>query len=92
MRAIVLDAETIPFIDVTASNMLVELAEDLERSNVQFVVARSIGAVRDVLASSEPEAPPWRSYPDVGAAVDAVTAGDGLDGSSRDGAPPRMSS
>ena len=59
--------------------MLVELAGDLERNGVQLVVARSIGEVRDVLDTSEPEAPPWHSYPDVAAAVEAVTAGDGLE-------------
>jgi len=91
VRAIVLDAESTPFIDVTASNMLVELARDFERSNVQFVVARSIGGVRDVLDRSEPEAPPWHSYPDVGAAVEAVIAGKGFGGSSPDVEPSRDS-
>lgn len=91
VHAIVLDAESTPYIDVTAATMLVELSGDLERSNVRLVVARSIGEVRDVLDTSEPETPPWHSYPDVAAAVEAVTAGDGFAGSSRDVAPPRVS-
>ena len=43
---------------------------------MRLVVARSIGEVRDVLDTSEPEAPPWHSYPNVAAAVEAMTAGD----------------
>jgi sulfate permease, SulP family len=49
VKAIVLDCETIPFIDVTAASMLAELTEDLERDGVRFVVAREIGQVRDLL-------------------------------------------
>ena len=89
VRAIVLDAESTPYIDVTAANMLVELAGDLERNGVRLVVARSIGEVRDVLDTSKPEAPPWHSYPNVAAAVEAVSAGDGLEESPRDVASPR---
>ena len=51
-----LDVESTPFIDVTAAHVLVELADDLERDDVPFAVARSIGDVRDVLDASEPEA------------------------------------
>jgi SulP family sulfate permease len=78
VNAIVLDAESTPFIDVTAAHMLVELADDLERSGVRFAVARSIGNVRDVLDRAEPEAAIWPTYPDVGAAVDALTRADPL--------------
>ena len=53
-RAVVLDAETVPFIDVTAVRMLDELADDLAREGVRLVIAHDIGQVRDLLAS-EPD-------------------------------------
>ena len=49
IRAVVLDAETIPFIDVTASRMLGDLSEDLRHRDIELLVARDIGQVRDVL-------------------------------------------
>jgi SulP family sulfate permease len=52
-KAVVLDAETVPFVDVTAVGMLAELAEELESRGVQLVVARDIGQVRDVVAHTE---------------------------------------
>ena len=54
--------------------MLVELADDLERDDVRFAVARSIGDVRDVLDASEPEAAIWPTYPNVRAAVAALSS------------------
>jgi sulfate permease, SulP family len=48
-HAIVLDAESMPFLDVTAVQMLAELTEDLERRDVRLVVAREMGQVRDVV-------------------------------------------
>ena len=71
-RAIVLDAETMPFIDVTAATMLTELERDLEREGIKLVLARDIGQVRDILrASSEDHAGP-PAYSTVQAAVDAL--------------------
>ncbi len=46
---VVLDAETSPFIDVSATEMLTQLAEELERDGVRLVIAHGIGQVRDVL-------------------------------------------
>src|SRR5205814_1179870 len=55
-HTVVLDAETVPFVDVTAITMLEQLADDLARDNVQLVIARDLGAVRDVLGrAGEPE-------------------------------------
>jgi sulfate permease, SulP family len=48
-RAVVLDAQSVPYVDVTAAQMLVDLRGDLEREGVRLVVARDIGQVRDVL-------------------------------------------
>ena len=48
-RAVVLDAASVPAIDVTAVTMLVELAEELARDGVELVLARDIAAVRDLV-------------------------------------------
>jgi sulfate permease, SulP family len=71
-RAIVLDAETAPFIDVSAARMLAQLNEDLQRSGVRLVIARDVGQVRDVLRRAETEATLPRAYPSVQDAVEAV--------------------
>jgi sulfate permease, SulP family len=72
IRAIVIDAETIPFIDVTASRMLGDLTDDLRHRDVELVVARDIGQVRDVLRHVVDNPAFARVYPTVQAAVDAV--------------------
>ena len=71
-RAIVLDAASVPAIDVTAVTMLVELAEDLRRDGVELVLARDIAAVRDLVRLREGETV-LRSFPTVQAAVDELT-------------------
>jgi high affinity sulfate transporter 1 len=71
-RAVVLDAQTTPFIDVSAARMLRELARDLQRDGVAFVIARDIGQVRDVLRSEDPGAL-VEVLTSVQDAVDAVT-------------------
>ena len=71
VRAVVLDCETVPFIDVTAARMLDELAVALGRQppgrqppgrqppgrqgGVRLVVARGVGQVRDVLGTGAPD-------------------------------------
>ena len=70
-RAVVLDAATMPSIDVTAVTMLVELADDLRRNGIELVLARDIGAVRDLLRLGENEQP-IRTFPTVEAAVEAL--------------------
>ena len=70
--AIVLDAESVPFVDVTAARMLRELADTLESSGVRFALAHDLGQVRDILdRESGPLALPL--YPTVQAAVDAMS-------------------
>jgi high affinity sulfate transporter 1 len=49
VHALVLDCETVPFIDVTAARMLVELEGELHARGVRFAMARDVGQVRDVL-------------------------------------------
>jgi sulfate permease, SulP family len=69
-RAVVLDAETAPFIDVSAARMLIQLTEDLRRSGVELVIARDVGRVRDVLRRAE--GGPAPAYPTVQDAVEAL--------------------
>ncbi len=72
VRAVVLDAETMAAIDVTAADMLEGLADRLEAAGVQLVIAREIGQVRDVLSVAEPDGRALPVYSTVRAAVDAV--------------------
>jgi high affinity sulfate transporter 1 len=72
-HAIVLDAETIAVIDVTAASMLAELADDLERDGIELVVAHPLGTVRDLLRVSA-EAHEITTYPTVDAAIDVLSA------------------
>jgi MFS superfamily sulfate permease-like transporter len=67
-HAVVLDGESTPSVDVTASDMLVQLSSSLRRSGVRFAVARDIGQVRDVLD------PDLETYSTVDNAVEALTA------------------
>jgi MFS superfamily sulfate permease-like transporter len=75
-RAVVLDAETMPFVDVSAARMLEELAEDLRRDGVALVIARDIGQVRDVLRRAGADAPLVQVHRTIQDAVDAVLAGE----------------
>ena len=74
IHAVVLDGETVPFVDVTAARMLDELTADLHRRGVRLVIARDVGQVRDVLAQSGGAAAAPEYFPSVRAAVDAVRA------------------
>lgn len=75
VRAIVLDAETMAAIDMTAADMLGGLADRLESAGVRLVMAREVGQVRDVLVAAEAGHQPLEVYPTVHAAVAAVTRG-----------------
>ena len=72
----VLDAETTPSIDVSATEMLTHLAVELRRGNVTLVVAHSIGQVRDVLRRAGADAQVLQSmYPTVDEAVASFEPG-----------------
>ncbi|WP_222946932.1 SulP family inorganic anion transporter [Streptomyces sp. TRM49041] len=73
--AVVIDAETVPFVDVSAVRMLDDLAEQLEALGVRLLLARDVGQVRDVLRTAEARAELRRVYPTVRAAVDAAETG-----------------
>jgi high affinity sulfate transporter 1 len=49
IHTVVLDAETTPLIDVTAAHMLEQLDDELRTRGQRLLVARDVGAVRDVL-------------------------------------------
>ena len=51
IRAVVLDCETMPSVDVTAARMLNQLAADLAKRGTRLVLAGEIGQVRDMLAA-----------------------------------------
>jgi len=72
-RAVVLDAETVPFIDVTAAQMLLALHDELSRRGVRLLIARDVARVRDVFQRMDADSP-LEVYPTVAAAVAAVTA------------------
>jgi SulP family sulfate permease len=71
VKTVVLDAETIPFIDVSAARMLDELADELHRDAVSLLLARDVGQVRDVLRTTGGDMFGERVYPTVRAAVEA---------------------
>ena len=68
-RVVVLDAETSPFLDVSAAEMLGQLAVSLRRDGVELRIARDIGQFRDVLRAAAPHAVADRVYRTVDAAL-----------------------
>ena len=69
--AVVLDAETVPAIDVTAVGMLTRLADELRRDGIELVFARNVGDVRELVRLGASDAPIPR-YPTVHVAIDAL--------------------
>jgi MFS superfamily sulfate permease-like transporter len=53
LRLVVLEASTIPDIDVTAARMLGELRQELSARGVRLVVADAVGSVGDLLVGDE---------------------------------------
>jgi SulP family sulfate permease len=72
VEAVVLDAETVPFIDVSSARMLDGLAGDLRREGVRLLLARGVGQVRDVLGKADAADTRVAVYPTVREAVAAV--------------------
>jgi sulfate permease, SulP family len=52
VRAVVLDMQTVPFVDVTAARMLGALADELAARDVELLAARETGTVRDAVAAT----------------------------------------
>ena len=72
VHAVILDAETTPFVDVSAARMLVSAHEELRARGVRLVLARAVGQVRDVLRCIADDDDLTKSYPTINAAVDAL--------------------
>jgi MFS superfamily sulfate permease-like transporter len=74
VRAVVLDTETTPAIDLTAAQMIDELGDSLREQGKQLILARNIGQVREVLERAIPGAD-LPVYPTVKEAVERFLAG-----------------
>jgi anti-anti-sigma factor len=72
VRAVVIDGETSPFIDLTAVRMLDDLTDGLRRDGVRLVLAHEVGRVREVITRAEDEQPQIEIYPTVTDAIDAT--------------------
>ena len=72
VRAVVIDAETAPFVDVSAARMLVAVHDELRANGIRLVLARTVGQVRDVLSCVTDDVELTESYPTIAAARDAV--------------------
>ena len=69
---VVLDAETSPFIDISAAEMLAELAASLRRDGIELRIARDIGQFRDIIHSAVPEAFRHGVFRTIDEAIDAA--------------------
>ncbi|MFZ2173242.1 MAG: SulP family inorganic anion transporter [Rhodococcus sp. (in: high G+C Gram-positive bacteria)] len=79
-HSVVVDAATVPIVDITATEMLGRLADDLEHRGIRLMLARDTGQVRDILTAAGDEALIAHTYPTVEAAVnDARTRKDASD-------------
>ena len=72
VRGVVVDAETTPFVDVTAARMLVAAHEELRRRGVRLVLARAVEQVRDVLGCVSDNCDLTEPYPTIKAAIAAL--------------------
>ena len=73
VHGVVVDAETTPFVDVSAARMLVAAHEELRARGVRLVLARAVGQVRDVLGCSTDDRDLTEPYPTIDAAVHALS-------------------
>lgn len=76
-RALVLDVETVPYIDVTAAYMLRSLTEELAGRKIRLSIARDVGAVEDLLRATGLTGLLADSYVSIDQAVDAAATGQG---------------
>ncbi len=76
-RAVILDAETVAFIDVTAADMLATLTGELASEGVVLIVAHDVGQVRDTLRETAAvDAIGPNTYATVDAAIEALARTD----------------
>jgi high affinity sulfate transporter 1 len=74
IHAVVVDAETMPFIDVTAAQTLDQVARELRSDGVRVVLARNVGQVRDVIRAAPGDSILDTAFPTVDEAVNRVVA------------------
>jgi len=72
-RAVVIDGESMSYIDVTAVAMLHDLQRDLDRHGIRLAVSHDIGAVRDVIRRAGDKDHELPIFPTVQAAVDSLS-------------------
>ncbi|WP_340202315.1 sulfate permease [Ascidiimonas sp. W6] len=53
LKAIVLNAEAINYMDSSATLMLIQLIQDLKKQGIRFMIAGAIGPTRDIIFRSE---------------------------------------
>lgn len=75
IRAVILDLEASPSVDVSAVRMLAELREELHARGSRLVLARNLGQVRDLMRRELGEGSVTDVYPTVAAAVTALEGG-----------------
>ncbi len=68
-KAVVIDGQAAPSLDISAVEMLVELTTDLQREGISLALAHPIGQVRDVLAKARVQ-----GEPDLYASLDDAVA------------------
>jgi anti-anti-sigma factor len=71
-RAVIVDAQSVPYVDITAVDMLVRLAAELEASGVRLLIAQDIAIVRDLFDAAGADRLLDRVYPTIPAALDAL--------------------
>ncbi|MFD4179522.1 SulP family inorganic anion transporter [Rhodococcus sp. NPDC058514] len=71
-RVVVLDAETSPFVDVSAAEMLMQLRDTLGRRGIELRVARDIGQFRDTLKRAASDGKNVGVYPTVAGALEGL--------------------
>lgn len=74
VRAVVIDAETVPFVDVSAARMIADVHVELHRMGSRLLLARDVGQVRDMLRATAGDRPLPESYPTVDEAVAAANS------------------
>jgi sulfate permease, SulP family len=74
VHVVIVDAETVPFIDVTAAQVLDQVARELGADGVRVVIARNVGQVRDVIHAAPGDSILDASYPTVEQAVKQVVS------------------
>ena len=72
VRAVILDTETTPFVDVSAARMLADTRVELDAQGIRLVLARDVGQVRDMLRTTTSDSDVPASYPTIDAAIEAA--------------------